>query len=110
MDITFAQRKMAKAANNDKTLSRELGPVRGKKLKQRLDQLSSATTLEDLRHAPGRFHELVENHKGKWSCDLDHPYRLIFKPHQQPIPTNADGKYIWAEITGVEIVDVIDYH
>lgn len=110
MDITFAQRKMAKVVGKDKDLFREFGPLRGKKIKQRLDQLRGATTLEDLRHAPGRFHELGTDRKGQWACDLDGPYRLIFEPQQQPIPTNADGQYIWAEITGIEVVDVTDYH
>ncbi|ESU24360.1 plasmid maintenance system killer protein [Flavobacterium enshiense DK69] len=59
---------------------------------------------------PGNFHELKSNRKGQWACDLDHPYRLIFEPHEDPIPTNDDGQYLWTEIKGVEIIEVVDYH
>lgn len=41
---------------------------------------------------------------------LDHPYRLIFTPQEVPIPINEDGQYIWFEIVGVEIIEIVDYH
>lgn len=41
---------------------------------------------------------------------MDNPYRLIFEPHERPIPTDSDGRSIWVEIKGVEIVEVVDYH
>lgn len=69
-----------------------------------------ANTLEDVRNVPGRFHELVDNRKGQWACDLDQPYRLIFIPHEDPIPTDENGKYIWIEINGVELIEVTNYH
>ncbi|KPA16425.1 killer suppression protein HigA, partial [Candidatus Magnetomorum sp. HK-1] len=59
---------------------------------------------------PGRYHELKHNRKGQWSCDLDHPYRLIFEPQEKPIPMDKDGKYIWIKITGIEIIEIINYH
>lgn len=76
----------------------------------RLRDLLAAETLEDVRYLPGHYHELVGNRKGQWACDLDQPYRLIFEPHENPIPTNKDGKYIWIEIKGVEIVEIENYH
>lgn len=76
----------------------------------RLNDLLNAQTLEDVRHLPGRYHELTGNRKGQWACDLDQPYRLIFEPHESPIPTDEDGKYIWLEIKGVEIVEITNYH
>ena len=75
-----------------------------------IGDLIDAETLEDLRYVPGNYHELVENRKGQWACDLDQPYRLIFEPHENPIPTDKDGKYIWAEIKGIEVVEIEDYH
>ena len=50
--------------------------------------------------------------KGQWACDLDQPYRLIFEPHEKPIPKNAEGRYLWIEIEikGVEIIEIVDYH
>ncbi len=110
MDISFEDKKLEKYANNDKQGVKKLGQLRHKKYKMRLDQLRNSKTLEDVRYQPGRFHELIGDRKGQWACDLDQPYRLIFKPQEDPIPKNEDGNYIWIEILGVEILEVVDYH
>lgn len=110
MDISFDDNKLRKYANNDKQAIKKLGQRRAELYKQRLDDLFDAGTLEDVRYLPGNYHELKGNRKGQWSCDLDHPYRLIFEPHENPIPTNESGQYIWLEIKGVEIIEIVDYH
>lgn len=110
MNIKFRKKNLNKCANNDKAGIKKLGPKRHKVFKKRLDQLKFSETLEDVRYQPGRFHELSGNRKGQWACDLDHPYRLIFTAQEDPIPTDKDGKYIWIEIVGVEIIDIDDYH
>ena len=110
MDISFESNDLRKCANNDRLAVRKLGPRRAELFKQRLDDLRAAETLEDVRHLPGRYHELVEDRKGQWSCNLDHPYRLIFVPHENPIPANKHAQYIWLEIKGVEIVEIVNYH
>lgn len=110
MNIKFKNNRLEKYANNDRLGSKKLGQKCFKKFKQRLDQLKASKTLEDVRFQPGRFHELTSDRKGQWACDLDHPYRLIFGPQENPIPTAGDGKYIWAEIKAVEIIKIDDYH
>ena len=110
MNLNFSDNKLEKYANNDRTGSKKLGEKRFKKYKQRLDQLKASKTLEDVRFQPGRFHELTSDRKGQWACDLDHPYRLIFEPQENPIPIDSDGKYIWVEVKGVEIIEIDDYH
>ncbi|MCH8525474.1 MAG: type II toxin-antitoxin system RelE/ParE family toxin [Balneolales bacterium] len=110
MTITFSDKKLEKLANNDRKMQRELGPVRAKILRRRLSQLQDAVTLEDVRNLPGNYHELTGDRKGQWACDLDQPYRLVFTPLEDPIPTNNDGQYIWIEIVGVEIIEIINYH
>ena len=35
---------------------------------------------------------------------------LIFEPHETPIPTNPSGQYLWCEIKGVEMEEIVDYH
>ena len=110
MDITFDNNKLKKYANNDSQAIKKLGSKRATLYKQRLDDLSDSETLEDIRYLPGNYHELKGNRKGQWACDLDHPYRLIFEPQEDPIPTNDSGQYIWIEIKGVEIIEIVDYH
>ena len=110
MEITFDNKKLEKLANNYQKCQKQFGQRRAKLFTMRLNDLLNAQTLEDVRHLPGRYHELTGNRKGQWACDLDQPYRLIFEPHESPIPTDEDGKYIWLEIKGVEIVEITNYH
>ena len=110
MNITFQSNKLKKLANNEREAIKKLGMLRANLFKLRLDDLFAAETLEDVRFLPGHYHELNENRKGQWACDLDQPYRLIFKPHESPIPEDENGKYIWIEIKGIEILEITNYH
>ena len=29
---------------------------------------------------------------------------------EDPVPTDENGKYVWIEIKGVEIVEIVNYH
>lgn len=110
LKITFTEKKFEKLANDDQKLVKELGMIRTKILRRRLTQLEDASNLEEIRNLSGNYHELSHNRKGQWACDLDQPYRLIFKPHESPIPVNEHGQYIWIEIEAVEVVEIINYH
>ena len=110
MNIKFRQKKLGQLANNPRKCKGEMGERRATLFLKRLTDLRDAETLEDVRYLPGRYHELTETRKGQWACDLDHPYRLVFVPQENPIPTNEDGQYIWFEIVGVEIIEIVDYH
>ena len=110
MEITFDDNKLEKLANDDRKMLKELGKVRATILRRRLTQLEDARTLEDVRYLPGNYHELTQNRKGQWGCDLDQPYRLVFTAIEKPIPLNGDGQYGWLEISGVEIIEIINYH
>lgn len=110
MEITFDDNKLEKLANDFKKCQKVMGIRRAKLYNKRLSDLRNAYTLEDVRHLPGRYHELTDDRKGQWSCDLDQPFRLVFLPHEKPIPTDEDGKYIWFEIQGVEIIEITNYH
>jgi proteic killer suppression protein len=110
MDITFHDAKLEKYAKDYDKCLKKLGKERADLLMKRLWALKAADSLEDVRFLPGKYHELTGNRKGQWACDLDQPYRLIFEPHEDPIPTDANGKYIWIEIKGVEIVEITNYH
>lgn len=110
MDITFANKKLLKCANDDRFALKEFGKMRFDLFKKRLTALYVAENLEELRHVPGRWHELSGNRKGQWACDLDQPYRLIFEPQKRPIPTDNAGKFIWIEIKAVEIIEITNYH
>ncbi len=110
MKIIFRDKKLAKSTKDYRKCCRLMGEKRSKFLALRLNTLRDAATLEEVRNMPGRFHELMGDRKGQWACDLDHPYRLLFRPLETPIPVNKDGQYIWVQILGVEITEIVDYH
>jgi Plasmid maintenance system killer protein len=110
MEITFTDKKLKKLAEDYPKSQKELGIIRATLFHRRLNDLYNAETLEDVKNLPGKYHELVSDRKGQWACSLDHPYRLIFEPHEKPIPADKNGRYVWIEIKGVEIIEIVDYH
>ena len=110
MEITFRNKKLEKLANDYRKCQKEFGEIRAKLYHRRLQDLQNANTLDDVKYMPGNYHDLVGNRKGKWGCDLDQPYRLVFEPHENPIPKDEHRWYIWSDIKGVEIIEIINYH
>ncbi|MBU7582886.1 MAG: killer suppression protein [Nostoc sp. TH1S01] len=110
MDIVFSDRKFEKECNDQKLLKKNHGADRAKRIRRRLDDLRDADVLEDMRNLPGRCHELLQDRAGQLSLDLDHPYRLIFEPADEPIPTKPDGGLDWNKVTAVRILGVENTH
>ncbi len=114
MEVYFKNNKLAKCLNEEKKLLKEYGPRQAKKIRIRLAELSAAQSLMDFwppHSGPTRCHELSHGRrKGQFSVDLDHPYRLIFKPDHDPVPTKKDGGVDWGRVTAILIVAVEDTH
>ena len=110
MDILFKERKFKKQCNQQAALLRAQGDRRAQLIRARLDALYGAICLEDLRNVPGRLHELKGDRKGQLSLDLDHPYRLIFIPDHDPVPSTEDGGMDWGRVTAVKILGIEDTH
>lgn len=111
MDIIFQTHKLEKEFNSQNLLVRRHGKRRADLIKLRLVQLHAANVLEDLQSVPQlRCHELTGNRAGQLSLDLDHPYRLIIEPADDPAPRKPDGGLDWKRVTAVRIVGVEDTH
>ena len=110
MIITFANNKLKKYANNHRLAVQKLGSRRAEIFQKRLDDLAAAESFADLKYLPGNFHQLREDRKDQWACDLDQPYRLIFIPAEVPIPKNEAGVQILIEIKSAEIIEINNYH
>ena len=110
MEITFKTKEILKIATDYKYATKRLGKNCADIFQKRLTILMTAETLEDVRYFPGHCHELSGNRKGEWAMDLEQPKRLIFEPHERPIPEDKNGRYVWIEIKGVEILEIVDYH
>jgi len=111
MLILFKTAKFEKECNNENLMIKRFGTKRAKLLKRRLNEIYAANALDDLRHLPQtRCHELKGNRKGQLSVDLDHPYRLIFEPANNPIPKKLDGGLDWTKVTVIKIFGAEDTH
>ena len=111
MNILFKTTKLKKECNDEKLLVRRYGARRAKLIQRRLYDLQAANSLEVLRSLPqARCHELKDNRKGQLSVDLDHPYRLVFEPYENPIPRKEDGGLDWSKVTAIIIHGVEDTH
>jgi len=113
MEITFATKKLSKQCNERKSMIRAHGPQRSKKLMIVLTSLRAASDLGVFAppySSPNRCHELTGNMKGLIILDLDHPYRLIIKPVNDPVPVRPEGGLDWKKVTAIEIQGVEDTH
>jgi toxin HigB-1 len=109
--LEFEDKKLEATCETQRSRVRAFGADRAARLQRRLSSLVAASSLAELRNAPGRFHELKYDRKGQLSADLDHPYRLIFKPvipaAEQVLHANGLD---WSKITHVSIIGIADTH
>lgn len=111
MEIFFRNKKLEKSCNSEREMLKAHGATRTRKLKYRLMELKAADHLAQIsRVPPSRCHELSASRKGQLSVDLDHPYRLIFIPANDPIPRKEDGGLDWEGVTEIEIIEIADTH
>ena len=111
MDISFLSNKFRKECNDYRLLVGAFGERQAKVIRRRLDELHAATTLAEVSTLPpARCHELVGDRAGQLSVDLVFPYRLVFLPANDPIPTRPDGGLDWARVTAIRITGVEDTH
>ena len=111
MEVSFPTSRMQKRCSEEKAMQMKWGRSLARRLKQRLMELRAATTLRDIgRTPPARCHELKGKRKGQLSVDLEHPYRLIFKPDHSPLPRRKDGGLDWDNVTRVMVIEVVDTH
>jgi proteic killer suppression protein len=70
VEISFEDKRLEKLANDYRKCQKEFGQIRARLFNKRLLDLHNAQSLEDVRNLPGHYHELKEDRKGQWSCDL----------------------------------------
>ncbi|MBI2899140.1 MAG: killer suppression protein [Planctomycetes bacterium] len=111
MEIVFRNAKLAKQCSSAKDCDRQYGDQLGKKIRQRLADLSAAETLGDVsKLPPARCHALSADREGQFAVDLKQPYRLIFEPADEPVPGKPDGSVDQGRVTRIRIVEITDYH
>jgi plasmid maintenance system killer protein len=108
--IYFDNSKFEQDCNNQRALLKRYGKRMAEIIRRRLDDLDAANNLEEMRHLPGRCHELHGNLAGHLSIDLIHPQRLLFPPADTPIPKKTDGGLDWTQIESIKIIGIKDTH
>ena len=111
MEILFKNKKLKKQFND--APEKTHGPIRARKIRARLAAFRRAHSLAAFwppKSGQERCHELTAERKGQLSVDLDHPYRLIFEPANDPAPRREDGGLIWEQVTAITILGVEDTH
>lgn len=100
-----------KICNNANESIKKLGPKMANRLQQRMMELKAAPCLADMsKLPPPRCHQLSGNRTGQLSVDLEHPYRFLFIPANDPVPKTTDGGLDWAMVTEIEILEIADTH
>jgi plasmid maintenance system killer protein len=103
------QNRHSRSCEENTCRTLECGAVRAKKIQTRIKNLRAAETLADMRTLPGRCHELTGDRAGQLSLDLDHPYRLLFRPAEETEPRPGGG-LDWSKVTAVVIMSITDTH
>ncbi len=111
MEISFANKKLAKLLNDEKETLKKYGSDNGRRILMRLSQIAAAANLQELAALPQiRLHQLVANRDEQLSIDVKHPYRLIITAHHEEMPRKEDGGLDWLRITSVLILEITDTH
>jgi plasmid maintenance system killer protein len=109
LEVLFDDDDLAKTFGNARELRKKHGAERAKKIEQRMEDLEAAEALAAMRFLPGRCHELHGDRAGQLSLDLDHPYRLLFRPAGNPTP-GPGGGLDWSAVREVVVIGVVDTH
>ena len=110
MEVLFVSEKARRSFSSHRDLEKAWGKQGAKKIALRLQQLAAAPTLADMRHLPGRCHELTADRPGQLAVDVDHPYRLVFRPTADPSPKKPDGGLDWTQVESITVIEIVDYH
>ena len=109
MQIRFTSKKLGKTLTQEKEMVREYGAECAAKIKRRMMELGAADNLLLLPPA-ARCHPLEGDRKGQFAVDLQHPFRLIFEPSCDEILLKEDGSLDIGRVTGIIIIDIVNYH
>lgn len=110
MDVSFANRRLQELCESEKDLRRAFGSDGAEKVMRRLSDLRAATALEEMRHLPGRLHELDAERAGQLAIDVSGGRRLVIVPTAGWPGDKDRGSHVWADVDSVQVLEIADYH
>lgn len=103
MKLIFATESFRNECNNQDLLVKRYGALRARSLRQRLDELSAAEVLEDMRSMPHvPFHAFPDS-PGVLAVEVGTPYWLTFRPISAG-ESGPPGGWDWKKIDSILIV------
>nr|WP_277612546.1 type II toxin-antitoxin system RelE/ParE family toxin [Veillonella intestinalis] len=98
MDVTYRTKKLEKVCTEGKEAKKTYGEEMSAKIFQRIKELKHSDNVETLiKFSVGRCHSLKGQLEGHYAMDLIHPYRLVFRKHEEKLDV-------------VIIISIEDYH
>ena len=98
MEVDYKSNSLKKICTNAAVAERTYGQKMAEKIHLRIDQIESASTVEELiQFHVGRCHMLTGDRKNQYAMDLVHPMRLVFVKRGN-------------EIQIARIIEIVDYH
>ncbi len=108
--MLFIAAKLRELFSSKASLTQKYGPEGARRVMLRLQQLSAAEDMGDMKHLPGRVHELTGDRAGHQATDLDHPRRLIFRPTRPSLCLKPDGGIDWTAVDSITVIGIAEYH
>jgi proteic killer suppression protein len=107
----FATKELLRLCNDERSAIRSWGKPRWKLVSRRLDQMLAAPDLASFMKTPGFPHPLRADRSGQFTVDLDGPYRLVFEPADDPLPTlESTNQLELQRVRTVRLLGVEDTH
>ena len=107
MEYRARTNKLKKQLTDPRLRIRVFGADKAKRLAARIDEISAATTLNEVsRFPPSRLHALNGDKKGLFAVDISANYRLLFAGFNNKHEQTLDN----TKIVAVVFINVEDYH
>jgi plasmid maintenance system killer protein len=113
VQIQINDKKLKAALEDDRLCQRKFGKPMAKFIRLRMDALHAARSLHDFwpaKSKPERVHEVPSYGKRVFSIDLQQPYRLLFKAHEDNEDQDGTTEDRWRMIKKITILSVEDTH
>lgn len=108
MDILFRTAQLQRLCSTMAALTSWAGGGPAQRLALRLQQLAAVACLDDLQYLPAACRKLSGDHRGQFSLDVCHPYRLVFEPTDPPRSAQANGEIDWKAVDSITVIAIVD--
>jgi proteic killer suppression protein len=110
LEFSFSSNRLHRQLETKAAMDKAFGERAGR-LRLRLGVLEEAQSLADVPTGPPeRCHPLKHDRKGQFAVTVCGNWRIIFRPHHDPLPVLADQSLDLTAVTAIEIIEVVDYH